>query len=292
LYYRYLDEWESKSPQFYPDLDEAIQSYRLRLEGSVTDKVHGELELAKPSVLGFRRYIRGIVAASILITVCFLLKKEIMFKSLQSARGKNESYLLADGTKVVLNANSKLLVPRFGFGNASREVELEGEADFDVKYAENKRFIVKMGDAYKIEVLGTQFVAYSRNTKKQVLLYQGKVKLQMPTGKQVYMKPGNLFTSTSTDSFNVTVPPNPERYMAWKEQLFYFDDTPIQDVVAQMEERFDIKIRIMDTVLLSRRIGGIYHAENADQLLEILSELLNLEVVQNQEITELYTQIK
>ncbi|MCE7059366.1 FecR family protein [Dyadobacter sp. CY343] len=293
LYYKYLDEWESENPVFRPDLDNALHAYQSQLDGANVFSVETESDTRQLPVWSLRIWPRFVVAASVLIAACWFFQKDLMYETLQSPAGKTSKYMLSDGTQVILNANSTLRVSRFGFAEASREVELEGEADFDVTHTtDNKRFIVKMGDSYKIEVLGTKFVAYSRAARKRVLLSQGKVKLQLPAGKQVYMKPGNLFTSTSTDTFDISVPAKPQQYTAWKDQLFYFDDTPMLEVTRQMKERFDIDVRIADSVLLERHIGGIYRAENPDDLLEILTELLELEVVQNQNITELHTQNK
>jgi transmembrane sensor len=290
LYYQYLDAWESENPQFFPDLDEAMKRYQVQLTGTVSRKAASEpsVNLQRLPSLSRGRWYSSLVAACVLIVACFLFRKELMYQTLKSANAHSSTYQLSDGTTVLLNANSTLLIPRFGFGSDSREVELEGEADFTVTHTKsNKRFIVNMGDHYRIEVLGTQFVAYSRSQEKRVFLSHGKVKLQLPQGKQIYMKPGNLFTSGSNDSFDITVPAKPQKYTAWKEQLFYFDNTMLSEVARQMKERFNVEVRIADTILAERRIGGIYRAEHPDDLFHILSELLPIEVIQNQDHVEI-----
>jgi transmembrane sensor len=286
LFYHYLDEWERQSPQFNPDYERAIQQYRIVLEGENPGphRARPAVPLLSPPLI-VRKWL---IAASILVLGLFVFRKELIYRSLTSATEHSTSYRLSDGTTVLLHANSTLTVPRFGFGAQSREVFLEGEADFNVTHTRtHKRFIVNMGDAYQIEVLGTQFVAYARNHGKRVFLSHGKVKVQLPEGKQLYMKPGNLFTSTPRGDFQVTVPSAPEKYTAWREQLFYFDNTPLTEVAQQMKERFDIDLRIKDSLLLERRIGGIYRAESPDDLLQILTELLQVEVVKNQSYIEL-----
>ncbi|MCE6992515.1 FecR domain-containing protein [Dyadobacter sp. CY323] len=293
LYYKYLDEWESENPQFFPDLDRAMRSYQVQLTGAAGGRASTGVTVKMQRIPLFRRKIwrQMLAAACVVIATCFLFRKELMYQSLNSASGHSASYQLSDGTTVLLNANSTLLVPRFGFGSGSREVELQGEADFNVTHTgSNNRFIVNMGDHYRIEVLGTQFVAYSRREEKRVFLSRGKVKLRLPQGKQVYMKPGNLFTSGSNGSFDMSVPAKPQKYTAWKEQLFYFDNSTLSEVARQMKERFDVDVRIPDTVLAERRIGGIYRAEHPDDLFSILSELLLIEVIQNQDHVELHIQ--
>lgn len=292
-YYQYLDEWESENLQFFPKSEKALQHYMAQMAGRNEEGAvpRSEIKLQTKSRLDRWSYI--FLVASVFIAVFITFKKELMWKTLKSGTGNNMSYVLTDGTKVLLNANSTLRIPRFGFGEGSREVELQGEGDFDVKHTKsNQRFVVNMGDQYRIEVLGTQFVAYSRDSQKRVFLSSGKVKVQLPEGKQVYMKPGNLFASRSDSTFDVTMPAKPQKYTAWKEQLFYFDNATLAEVSREMRERFDIDVRVLDTVLVNRRIGGIYQAEQPDDLLLILSDLLKAEVVQNQDHIELRSQTK
>ncbi|CAG5018894.1 hypothetical protein DYBT9275_06093 [Dyadobacter sp. CECT 9275] len=291
LYYKYLDEWEAQHPQFFPDLDKALQTYQFVLEGEISSKEGPEPmeEVPMPEQNRGRWWLlRGLVAASVLFAALFLYRKELMYQSLKSAAGHSSTYRLPDGTQVILNVNSELLIPRFGFGRESREVILFGEANFNVTHTRSHtRFVVNMGDHYQVEVLGTEFVAYSRKEGKRVFLSRGKVKLQLPEGKQLYMKPGNLFSSAQDGTFKVSTPVKPQELTAWKEQMFYFDNTLLSDVARQMEERFNVNVRISDPLLSARRIGGIYRAENADDLLQILSELLPIEIIQNQDYIEL-----
>lgn len=292
-YYQYLDEWESKNLQFFPDSEKAMQHFIAQMAGGNTERSAPKPEMKLQIISRLNRWCYTLIAASVFLAVFVTFKKELMWKSLKSGTGNSTAYVLTDGTKVILNANSTLWIPRFGFGEESREVELQGEADFDVTHTKsNKRFVVNMGDRYRIEVLGTKFVAYTRDSKKRVFLSSGKVKVQLPEGKQVYMKPGNLFASRPDCTFDVTVPDKPQKYTAWKEQLFYFDNTTLSEVSREMRERFDIDVRVSDTVLTGRRIGGIYRAEHPDDLLQILSDLLKLEVVQNQDHIELRSQTK
>jgi ferric-dicitrate binding protein FerR (iron transport regulator) len=287
LYYRYLDEWEREHPQFAPDADHALSHFRAVLSSPPEEPAP---HTGRESIVRTSRKPWLWVAAAAAITVLggLVFQKQIFYKTLESEPGRTVSFRLSEGTEVLLNANSTLLVPRFGFSGHTREVVLDGEAEFKVTHtAGNDRFIVKMGDQYQIEVLGTEFVAFSRARGKRVFLKNGKVKLQLPQGKQVYMKPGNLFVSGRDGAFKMTAPADPRPYTAWKEQTFYFDNTLLSDVAAQIEEQFDVRVRIPDTLLAHRRIGGIYKAEQADDLLQILSELMEIEIIQKDDHIEL-----
>jgi transmembrane sensor len=288
FYYHCLNEWESHHPQFTPAVDNAFARYQalMNSEGTISQSpVNTELR-TRPLYL--RASLWGAVAACLVLASGFIFQNQLLYQSLSSANGQIASYQLSDGTRVVLNANSVLRIPRFGFGDGTRKVILEGEAEFKVIHTEeNSRFVVAMDNDYSIEVLGTEFVAFSRERGTKVFLTKGKVKLSLPRGKQLYMKPGNLFIAGRNGQFSVTPSVAAEQFTAFKREMFYFDNTLLSEVVQQMNDRFKVNVRISDPVLARHRIGGVYKARQADDLLEILSELLHLEVVKHEEYIEL-----
>ena len=289
LYYHYLDEWESRHPQFSPKVESALSDYISFIHSEAVEKETASkpTEKRKQNVIKME-WLWGAVAACLLLVAGFVFRKELMYKSLISKNGQIASYQLSDGTGVVLNANSVLRIPRMGFGSGNPEVVLEGDAEFKVVHTENdSRFIVKMDNDYRIEVLGTEFVAFSRERGTKVFLTKGKVKLSLPKGKQLYMKPGNLFSSEKDGKTTLTSAAAPDQFVAWKQDMFYFNNTLLSEAVAQMNDRFKVNVRILDPVLGKRRIGGVYKARQADDLLAILSELLHLEVVKHNEFIEL-----
>lgn len=298
LYYQYLDEWESRHPQFTPQVESALSEFVTLVNDQDAAKEIPMYQAEKThfsiwkSAWAYRAVAATAVAACFLVVGGFVFNQELMYKSLTSENGRISAYELSDGTKVVLNANSVLRVPRLGFGSGNREVMLEGEAEFKVVHTErDSRFIVKMDKDYSIEVLGTEFVAYSRERGTKVFLTKGKVKLSLPKGKQLYMKPGNLFSTEKDGKFTLTSSSTPARFVAWKQDMFYFDNTLLSEAVQQLNERFKVDVRILDPILGNRRIGGVYKARQADDLLAILSELLHLEVVKHNEFIELRTSV-
>ena len=289
LYYHYLDEWEIRHPQFSPKIEKALSAYISIIQNEKVEKEKAVPQLQKSQFRIMKTtWIWGAVAACLLLVAGFVFRKELMYKSLISENGQIASYQLSDGTGVVLNANSVLRIPRMGFGSGNREVILEGEAEFKVVHTANdSRFIVNMDKDYRIEVLGTEFVAFSRERGTKVFLTKGKVKLSLPKGKQLYMKPGNLFSSKKGEKATLISKATPEEFVAWKQDMFYFNNTLLSEAVEQMNDRFKVNVRILDPVLGKRRIGGVYKARQADDLLAILSELLHLEVVKHNEFIEL-----
>lgn len=291
-YYQYLDEWESERPQFTLDTDTAFASIDQVLQNPAP--VAGSLP-AEPAgrtyrLSGWRNWA---VAASLLLVSLFggyLLRPYWLYKAYQTTYGETATYRLTDGTRVVLNANSTLRVPRFGFGDKSREVFLTGEAEFNVTHTANhQRFVVRTDSDFGVEVLGTEFVVYARERGKRVFLHKGKVKLSLPQGKQLTMQPGNVVTVANSGQYQLVRAAPAQRYVAWKDHWFYFDNTPLTEVAQQIREQFGVRVIVTDTELAQRRIAGNFKAEKADDLLHVLAQMLDLSVVKTRRHVELRT---
>ena len=292
-FYGCLDEWERIHPQFSPNQDKAQRDFQRLLDGETLPTRQLEALSGSERRLFGRRtaWVAAItVAASALFILSYAFRADLLHKTYSSKSAETCSFQLTDGTDVTLNANSTLTVPRFGFGSDVREVTLEGEAEFKVTHkVDNLRFRVLMGGGYRIEVLGTKFTAFSRKRGKRVFLSSGKVKLELPEGKQLFMKPGNYFSSDVKGGMEITSPREPLIATAWKDHTFYFDNTPVSEVAEQIHERFDVKINIADSLLANRKIGGTYQARQVDELLDILSQLLEIEITQKTDYIELRT---
>ena len=114
------------------------------------------------------------------------------YNMIRTPLGGEYSLTLADGTKVWLNAMSELRYP-VAFGEGVREVELKGEAYFEVEKNEGKPFIVKT-DEFNVRVLGTSFniSAYLDSPLAHTTLCSGHVRINDRTnpGKEVDILPG------------------------------------------------------------------------------------------------------
>jgi ferric-dicitrate binding protein FerR (iron transport regulator) len=284
-FYLWLQEWETEHPQFIPNQDKALEHYLSRLENN--EPQIKPLVKQVPQRQIYRRVgFSGWWIAATIAFIClasFLLKDTILYTTYATAYGEIKTLQLNDGSQVTLNANTVLQIPRLGFGKTSREVFLTGEAEFVVTHTiNNERFVVKTPDHVEIEVLGTEFLVKSRDTGTKIALSKGKVKLQSFNGtthpQPIIMRPGDIVEVNKHGKLTLQAAQPIQVHKAWKDHRFIFNNTSLQEIAEQIKETFGVQVIIPDTTLANRRVAGAYKAENANELLAVLSELLNMHI--------------
>lgn len=285
-YYSWLEEWEIMNPQYLAQSESAIDQFRVFLDENPHEK--GALLIEQPAQASPGRWNRSIwlVAASVLIVLglsAFLFRSQLWYTTYETAFGETRSVKLEDGSLVFLNANSTISVPRWGFGSRTREVLMTGEARFSVTHTiDNQRFVVKTANDFDVVVLGTEFTVFARNRGARVALTKGKVEVhyqENKASKLVTMKPGDLITLDSQNRMALKTIKQPEEQASWREQRFVFEETSLQEVAYMLEENYGLRVVIKDSVLAKRVLMGSFQAQNVDQLLQSISELLDINVV-------------
>jgi len=197
-----------------------------------------------------------------------------LFNTLSTPTGGQYNIVLADGTKVYLNAVSSIKYPT-QFNGDQRIVELDGEAYFEVAKNKNKPFIVKSGDQ-DIEVLGTHFNvhAYDNESVVKTTLLEGSVAVNYKNQKGI-LKPGQQ--SNVSDKFNkITIKQvDTEAAIAWKNGRFKFDNADLKTVMRQLERWYGIKVEYRGDVSDVRFNGGTFMNKNLSEVLKVL-ELSNI----------------
>ena len=196
------------------------------------------------------------------------------FNTLSTPTGGQYNIVLADGTKVFLNAVSSIKYPTQFNGN-QRVVELEGEAYFEVAKDRSKPFIVKSGNQ-AIEVLGTHFNvhAYDNEAVVKTTLLEGSVAVTHKNQKAI-LKPGQQ--SNVSDNFNKIAirEVDTEAAIAWKNGRFKFDNADLKTVMRQLERWYGIKVEYRGDVSQVTFNGGTFRNKNLSEVLKVL-ELSNI----------------
>lgn len=183
--------------------------------------------------------------------------------------GGTYSLVLADGTKVWLNAESKLIYPSVFTGN-TREVMLEGEAYFEVKTDAVHPFIVNSKNQ-RIEVLGTEFNVHAYPDENNIVttLITGKVRINS-SNKQLVLQSGQQAQLNKTGQLYLNPDVDIAQAIAWKKGYFRFDKADIYTIMKQLARWYDIKVSYSDN-LPKRYFGAIMNrSNNISQILNML----------------------
>jgi ferric-dicitrate binding protein FerR (iron transport regulator) len=279
LYFQWLDEWETENPQYTPDVE---QGY-LRSLYTVQDGSNFPASANRGTLSGRLFAFKWVAAASIaLILSAYLLSDFWFYKQYETGYGEIRTIVLPDSSRVTLNANSVLSIPRFGFGGGTREVKLKGEAEFAVKHTvDHSKFIVRTPDKLEVKVLGTEFIVYSRERGSKVVLSQGSVQLRSLkelNPKPMLMKPGDVATMSMQGTLTLKHSESLSAHQAWKQRLFMFENTPVSEIAYQISEHFGVNVVVADSTLARRTIGGTFNASDPANVLKVLSDVLNARV--------------
>jgi len=283
-FYAHLEAWEAQNPQYLPDVAEALRRHRTRRERHAGE---AEARLALPAeprrpFFPLRGWLTWGVAASlaVLLGCGWAFRENLLYRTYATAYGETRTLTLPDGSRVTLNANSRLRCPRFGFGSRTREVTLAGEATFSVVHTpDDRRFIVKTNRHFEVVVLGTEFAVYTRNRGGRVVLSRGKVQLRYDEGattRQLTMKPGDAVLVDRRGQVRLRHLRKPENWAAWRENRFVFEETTLAEIADLFEETYGLHLSIPDSSLARWTVSGSFTARNADQLLESLTEAASL----------------
>ncbi len=161
---------------------------------------------------------------------------------------------LSDGTEVNLNYGSRLKYPREFIGN-TRDIELIGEAYFNVTHNPEKPFTVQAG-ALSVKVLGTEFnvQSYPDNEFISTTLVNGKVALEkIVLGEKNIslgtMIPGQHVSYNSISDEISSTQGNIAKYIAWKDGKLIFDNEPISEVAKKLSRMFNVDIEVDKNVM-------------------------------------------
>lgn len=215
-----------------------------------------------------KRKLRRIVsvAAAVLLPVLFISVfwininsrvGNILFASSETVSesavlGERKVVVFQDGTKVYLNAGSKLSYPSF-WTLSDRDVKLEGEAFFQVEKNPKRPFVVDM-NGVSLTVYGTRFnaKAYPQDDAVEVILFDGDVVFNA-VGKDYDMEPSEqLAYSRSTGNVEIISLKSPNDQILWTENVIMFRNNTLREIAEVLSRWYNVKFEVEDELLYSR----------------------------------------
>jgi ferric-dicitrate binding protein FerR (iron transport regulator) len=178
---------------------------------------------------------------------------------------------LPDGSKVWLNNASSLRYP-VAFTGKTREVELKGEAYFEIAPNAHQPFKVKVGETL-VDVLGTSFniSAYADENNIKTTLLSGSVRVSDADVRTV-LKPGEQAQVNEAGKMKVLKDVDVDGVVAWKNGWFHFEHADLRTVMRMLARWYDVDV-VYEGQISDREFGGdIERKLNLSQVLEILQK--------------------
>jgi len=281
--YEILGKYWGKSKQRgEAELLGAYQKIKPRLEGPASRTSNDRMPV-RQTVRRIPRWVKISATAMLIIVVSTITWLQIdspvdEWNSKTNAKGERAQILLADGSTVWLNADSKLSYPD-KFSETRREVYLEGEAFFDVTKNPSAPFIIHLEDG-DVKVVGTSFnvKAFKHENRIETSVMTGKVAfvakqknvddsrdsvLLTPNEKAVYYKESQKLVQLTTDS-------NEDK--AWIDGTMIFRSTSFLEISQVLERQFGKKIVFDNDGLKACMLTGMFANNTLDEVLELLSK--------------------
>lgn len=187
-------------------------------------------------------------------------------------KGKTYQLVLADGTRIWLNAETELTYPTH-FTGKTREVTLLGEAYFEVSEDKEKPFVVK-ANGMEVKVLGTSFnvCCYNKDKVISTTLVEGSVSVRTDKGEQQTITPSEQFTFDRVQQQTHTQTVDTDLYTSWTNGVYIFKDATLESILDKLQRWYDFSVSYQDEKLKNKRFSITVDKQTTiDQLLEVIS---------------------
>lgn len=266
---------EVKTPDYTKILDRITADKRYKPgDGRVIEiqKIKKKYNNLRKSYLVISRVAAVLLIVLLAVTGLYISNsvRRTTVSELIAPRGQKSMAILEDGTVVWLNSGSSIYYSN-SYNRRNREVELTGEAYFDVSKNKRLPFIVKSSDLI-IKAVGTTFnlMAYPEDETIAITLIEGKVQVQAPGSKTIDLSPNQkaIYNKLHNDFFIEEV--DPVFSVSWKDNVLKFDDQPLPDILTHLERWYDVKFYYPQDVLKDQRFTMTIKTESLREVLELI----------------------
>lgn len=271
-------------------LDSLSKKERQALKANMFAETRRRIEAIEAPVR--TRYIHPWMAVA--ATVALLITASVLLYwnahrmiEIHTGFGQQQAIVLPDNSQITLNGNSVLRYYNTWDEHETREVWIDGEGFFSVQHTKNdQKFIVHASKQLDVQVLGTKFNVKSRDQRSEVMLTEGKVRLDLLNSDEapVFLKPGELATMDNQVISKRAV--KQKKYTSWLNYTILFDRTPLSEVAALLKDTYGLEVTFTDENLKNRELSGEISSASASEILYAIAETFNLNVErQDQHVT-------
>lgn len=264
--------------QLYNNLnpEKSLEALHKKLRQNSDDKIESKVKIRN---IHLKRWI-GIAASLLIISfVAFYFRRSNDLVSFKTAATEQQNFILPDGTKIYLNANSEVNYSKTDFLK-TRSLELvNGECFLNVVHNPARPFSIHHKDLAVTDI-GTSFNVKAAKNQIDVSVNTGQVKLKirglasetiLNAGEAGYYQVANktVWKSKIQD-------PN---YKAYSDRNIYFNNTPLPELVKTLESVYHKKIIIQSSDLKTRKFTGEFRNQKFKDVILVIAESLQINIV-------------
>jgi ferric-dicitrate binding protein FerR (iron transport regulator) len=173
----------------------------------------------------------------------------LVLKEIHTNAGQRASVELGDGSRVTMNAASKMIIPET-FSSNKRSIELQGQAFFDIEPDRSRPFYIHTNNAV-VEVIGTSFDvrSYDDGDNVVVVVREGTVELRNQNNPDNILIVNEGYKGTverSSGKLKLDLVDDADSYYGWMEGRLIFKNTPILEVFKELERWYNISVDYED----------------------------------------------
>ncbi|MCK5137382.1 MAG: FecR family protein [Bacteroidales bacterium] len=213
-----------------------------------------------------------ILMASVWLTNYILSDSEPAYTENFTTRFIKEQIDLSDGSKVILGAGSQLRIS--DSFDRERDLQLIGEATFSVENVQNSSFQVHTSSLI-VSVIGTSFNIRNFELEPTVLVTveSGEVEVRLKddnSDKSYFLTPDMQLIYDKKNQTVQTRQVNSKRMLTQNSNTLHFDQTPIYQIITDIERQYDVRISYADSSIIFYQVSGEHSNESLDELLSSL----------------------
>lgn len=197
-------------------------------------------------------------------------KRSTEFNQLIVPNGKRSTLILEDGTKVWVNAGSRVVYP-VAFAGGKREIYVNGEIFLEVTPDKKRPFVVKTKEM-EVQVLGTSFnvTAYETDRSASVVLVNGAVVIDTKDKENVCLTPNNMFSYHEGESNIKEVDVN--NYILWREGLYTYKSENLSIILDRLSRYYGKSISYKQDIAALKCSGKLDMQEDLEVVLDGLCQ--------------------
>lgn len=277
-----FEHWLSAAPEnqvayeklerLWVELDDAADEVKAALDAPVSLDA-ARVRRAGPTAMSRRRWMvaSGALAASVALAVVIASNHgRPAAVTYETGPGETRQVVLADGTKVWLNASSKIVAR---FDSHARRVEMaDAEATFDVTHDPARPFLIAVGDR-EVRVVGTEFNLRRRDAELILTVRRGVVEVRPATAPQAAatkVTAGQQLVHQEGAANSTLAAAEPDAAFAWTQGQLIYEDAPLSQVAADLTRSLAIPVRVADPAAGRVRFTGVLTLEGKAAVLRRL----------------------